>query len=134
MLKTSLMALMAAVPLAAFPSGTGLLPGLYEYMTSTDGAAAEKSRHCVTPAEAEKGLDMPKAGDGCKSVRSTLAEGKIDLLQACKDMTVTAVGTYTATAFVMDGSIQGKLNGQSFKMATHTTAKRVAEACKAGDE
>lgn len=134
MLKRTLFLALSTAPLLALSAGTGFSPGLYEYATSTDdGSAPQKSRHCVTPAEAEKGIDVPAVGDGCKAVRNVMGGGRIDILRVCKEGSIAAVGSYTATTFVMDGKVQLKINGQSTTLNTHTTAKRVAAACTAAD-
>ena len=133
MLKKFLFIMLLGLPLAAFPSKSGLLPGLYEAATSTNGGPPEKSRHCVPPEEADQGLQAPQEAEGCRLARSTLGGGRVEMLQTCKDSSMSLSGSYTATSYVLDGKLQAKAGNQTVNISTHTVARRVADTCKAGD-
>ena len=133
MTKKFLFVLLLALPLAAFPSKTGLMPGVYEVLTSLDGAAPEKSRSCITPEAADVGYVPPPPSPDCRISRSTFAGGRIDVLQVCKNATVVISGSYTATSLVMDEKLQVKTPKETVTSASHSVAKRVGDTCK-GDE
>ena len=121
------LSLVTTTVVAAEPT---IQPGLYEIVTKSDLGSAQTARKCLTAADVTKGLqpDLPKE---CKSVRAVVAGGKLDFATTCPDMSMTMTGTYTATSYVIDGKVVMK-GDDPMTMASHITAKRIAEACKAG--
>ena len=133
MRKASWIVLLSLLSAPVFAQEKTVEPGLYEVVTKSGKGPADTTRVCVDAKDIVRGMS-PEVDKGCKRERSVVADGKVEFATTCPDTTMTMSGTYTPTSWAIDGKVVVKGHGDDDPMTieSHVTAKRVAEACKAG--
>lgn len=132
-MRNTWVVLLSLASASVFAQEKTVAPGLYEVVTTAGKGPADTTRVCLDAKDIVSGM-RPEVDKNCKRERAVVADGKVEFSTTCPDTTMTMVGTYTPTGWAIDGKVVVKGNGDDDPMtiASHVTAKRIAEICKAG--
>ena len=135
---------LAAVPAlaAAGPALAGsshaVLPGWWEYTTSSQFSADKVEHRCVKPDEIDKFVAGPSNHHyTCTYPTSELANGRAKFVGVCVSKHGTRYpvrwsGTYDAEHFKLNGTAMPTLIGLSIPVSASITAQRVSPTCPPG--
>lgn len=125
-----------ALPVAAAPSRT-VLPGLWEYTSSTAVSAAKTDRRCVRPDQIEAFVSGPSNSHyRCTYPVKELGGGRARFEGVCVSKhgaryPVRWDGTYTSESFDLHGTVRPNLGGLEIPVSATISARRVAADCPA---
>lgn len=132
-----LTALMASAPLGA--AGPNMQPGLWEITTKTVvpgmpmAAPPHTFRHCYRPADIKEARDMVPKDKTCKMDSVSQSGNAVSWAVTCNmdgsPMKGQGQITYAGQSYQGKVSMNGKMEGQDFRMSMEYSGRRVGD-CK----
>lgn len=135
-LATALGLIAAAPALAA--GSHAVLPGWWEYTTSSQFSSDKVEHRCVRPDEIDKFVAGPSNRHyACTYPTTELANGRARYVGVCVSKhgnryPVRWSGTYDAEHFKLNGTAMPNVIGISIPVSASITARRVAATCPEG--
>ncbi len=131
----ALCALAGATP--AIAASHAVLPGWWEYTTSSQFSADKVEHRCVRPDEIDKFVAGPSNRHyTCTYPTSQLANGRAKFIGVCVSKHGTRypvrwAGTYDPEHFQLQGTASPNLIGLSIPVSASISARRIAATCPA---
>ena len=127
--------LAAAAPAAAAPPSHAVLPGYWEYTTSTAFSAPSTDRRCVRPEEIDKFVSGPSNRHyRCDYPVRELVDGHARFVGTCVSKhgvryPVRWSGAYTPESFDLHGTVSPNVIGLTIPVTATIAARRVSATC-----
>ena len=126
---------LAAAPAHAAEGSHAVLPGYWEYTTSTAFSSPSTDRRCVKPDEIDKFVSGPSNRHyHCTYPTRELSGGKARFVGTCvskhgNKYPVSWTGTYAAERFDLHGTVSPNIVGLSLPVSATIAARRIAATC-----